>query len=346
MRDLVEEARAVDNVVLTGRSEGELPPPGSEVVRPWKRLPNALSGRLIVAAMWRAIRRRDVDIVHVHFLRWAAEAARAAELSRRPFVLSLHGHDLLVEAPQNDLHWLIRSADKVIVPSPFLAEHATRAGVTAERLHVIPSGIRLDETPPRDRTPRPEAAPLVVFAGRFVEKKGVLDAAETMARATLRTPARCRFVGYGPLEHDLRALCERSGLSVEIVDGRRPGAVRDALSEADVLLSPSRTAGDGDAETLCIVNIEAQAAGVPVISTRSGGIPFAVSERSPILVGEGDVDALTDALVRVLDDPPLRTEMGAAGREFVTAEFDVRARARDVERVYAGVREVGRIDAG
>src|SRR3546814_2363556 len=84
-------------------------------------------------------------LVHSHFLRRSAHAARAAQLTGRPWMLSLHGHDLLVEARQADLRPILRQAVAVVVPSDFLARAAREAGIEPDRIHVIPSGIALEE---------------------------------------------------------------------------------------------------------------------------------------------------------------------------------------------------------
>jgi colanic acid/amylovoran biosynthesis glycosyltransferase len=146
---------------------------------------------------------------------------------------------------------------------------------------------------------------------------------------------RCRFVGFGPLEADLRAELERLRLDATITDGRPPDAVRSALAETDLVVTPSRTAADGDAESLGLVNIEAQACGVPVLSTRHGGIPEAVGADAGILVPEGDVSALARALSDLVGHPEQWAAMGRAGRAHVEQRFRLADRVRDVEDLYA-----------
>jgi colanic acid/amylovoran biosynthesis glycosyltransferase len=90
-----------------------------------------------------------------------------------------------------------------------------------------------------------------------------------------------------------------------------------ALDEADLLISPSVTGADGDAETLLMVNIEAQAAGIPVLTTDHGGIRSGVGPGAAVVVPEGDDAALADALTALLDHPDRWAEMGRAGRAHV-----------------------------
>jgi glycosyltransferase involved in cell wall biosynthesis len=265
---------------------------------------------------------RRVDVLHAHFGYWAGHAAAVARFTHKPWVLSLHGHDLLVEGVPEATR-----ADLVVVPSRFLADAASRAGVQDERLRVIPSGIDLAKHPFRER--HPHSGPVVVtFAGRYVEKKGVLDVAQALAGIDGIT---CRFVGHGPLEQQLRDLLGELRLDAELVDGAEPGAVQQAIQQTDVLVTASKIAADGDAETLGLVNLEAQASGVPVVTTRSGGIPEAVSPDGAVLVPEGDVAAIHRAVKDLVAQPQRWAPMGRAGRDHVAQSYELGSRVADLE---------------
>jgi glycosyltransferase involved in cell wall biosynthesis len=85
---------------------------------------------------------------------------------------------------------------------------------------------------------------------------------------------------------------------------------------------------------LLLVNLEAQASGRPVVTTRHGGIPEYVEEgRTALVVPENEADALAAAIVRVLDDDSLATSLATAGPGWAR-RFDVRACVERVDRVY------------
>ncbi|MCW2616479.1 MAG: glycosyl transferase family 1, partial [Frankiales bacterium] len=275
---------------------------------------------------------RRAQVLHAHFGYWAAPVAGVARRTGRPWALSLHGHDLLVEGCPAAVR-----ADLVVVPSPYLADAASRAGVHDERIRVVPSGLDLAQLPFRVRTPRADGTVLVTFAGRYVAKKGVLDAADAFAAARDRLPQlRFRFVGHGPLETALRERLAALRLDAELVDGSAPAAVRTALATTDLLLTASRVAGDGDAETLGLVNLEALACGVPVVTTASGGVPYAVGDRARV-VAEGSVRDLADALVDLAGDPARWQALGRAGRDHVVRGFELGARVADLEQQWAAL---------
>ncbi len=288
----------------------------------------------VVALMALAFRSRSA-LLHVHFGQWAPAVARAARTIGRPWVVSLHGHDLLAEAAPMAQTPLVATAGRVIVPSRFLARAAVDFGFDTDRVRVIPSGVDLAGLPFRVREPDVDGAVVVTFIGRFVEKKGPIDAALALAEVQRRHPnVSARFVGFGPLETDIKRLIRDTGLRAEIVDGTDPTAVPNALASTHLVLTPSRTAASGDAETLCVVNLEAQASGIPVLTTNHGGIPEGVTAESAIVVPEASVASLVEGLTTLVEHPERWAAMGHAGRVNVERNFQLGARTAEVEAEY------------
>ncbi|MET0315671.1 MAG: glycosyltransferase, partial [Rhodococcus fascians] len=145
------------------------------------------------------------------------------------------------------------------------------------------------------------------------------------------------IVGGGPYEGALRTLARKAGVEQHVIfTGTVPSAELAAHHTiADVFAMPSRTRGAGlDVEGLGIVYLEASATGVPVVAGMSGGAPETVLEGKTGLVVDGtSVDAITDAVVRILSDRALATSMGNAGRSWVRAEWQWDALAAKLRRL-------------
>ena len=110
--------------------------------------------------------------------------------------------------------------------------------------------------------------------------------------------------------------------------------MRDAIRRSSLVVTPSRTAPDGDAETLLLVNLEAQATGRPLVTTLHGGIPEYVAEgETALLVPENDDAALAEAMISVLGDPALAEKVAAAGPAFA-GRFEVGACTARVDDLY------------
>jgi rhamnosyl/mannosyltransferase len=240
---------------------------------------------------------------------------------------------------------LYRRADCVIVSSPKLAAESPLVR-QARRVEVIPYGIELDryrrvDPAVRDRADELRssiAGPRVLFVGRFVYYKGLQVLIDAMAAC----PGTLILAGEGPLEPELRQQVTDRGLDGRVVF---TGPVSDSdlralYRTADVFVLPSvaRT------EAFGVVQVEAMAAGVPVVSTNlPTGVPWVNQDGvTGFVVTPGDADALADGIRRVLGDAALRARLGTNAAARADALFDKRTMiesfTRVVETVVGGAR--------
>jgi colanic acid/amylovoran biosynthesis glycosyltransferase len=207
-----------------------------------------------------------------------------------------------------------------------------------------------DEFAFRDRVRRTAEPMRILTVGRLVEKKGVEYAIRAVAQARERgLEVHYDIVGDGPLRQALSSLIDELGVRQHVVlhGARDSRFIREAMSEAHLFMLTSVTAANGDQEGTPNSLIEAQATGLPVVSTRHSGIPEAVLDgKSGVLVAERDVAALTAVLLRLAAQPDVCREMGRKGRRHVEAQFDIRKLNRDMvglyEEVHASARFVKR----
>lgn len=298
-----------------------------------RRLPGRTERRLLTASLMMLTARYRPSLVHHHH-GYGAGAPVGFVLRRKiPFVLSLHGEDVTSDArrQRGDLRAVLEVADAVIVPSHFLRNLAIGIGARPDSVSVIPSGVDTTFFSP---VPIPVGRLEAVFIGRFVEKKGIDTLLACWPEVRRRVPsATLRLVGFGPLETLVRSAGE--GVVVEPARAERRGEqVREAIRGARVVVTPSRTASDGDSESLLLVNLEAQASGRPVVTTRHGGIPeFVDSGVTALLVPEADPQALAEAVVQALTDDDLALRLAAAGPRWAE-RFEVSSCTAQVDALY------------
>lgn len=272
-----------------------------------------------------------IDLLHVHFGHPANDVIGA--VGKRPYLLSLHGHDITGLVRDNPRHYdRVRDAvSAVTVPSNFLAAAAIREGFDPALIRVLPSGVDTSFFTP---SALPEGPPVVVYVGRLVAKKGldVLLAAWPKVREAV-PDATLTVLGEGEMQ-PLLDDTDASVTHLRPTPARRHEQVRDLIRRATVVVTPSRTAPNGDSESLLLVNLEAAASGRPVVSTQHGGIPEYVEDgRTGLLVPEADADALADAVIRVLGDRDLATSLATAAVDHV-AQWDVRRCTARVDDLY------------
>jgi colanic acid/amylovoran biosynthesis glycosyltransferase len=304
----------------------------SPVLRATPRRLQPLAIRAVLSAIaWR----EGIGVVHAHFGYRVHDVLALARRRSLPLVVSVHGHDVTAFAREWPEHYdaVFASAAAVVVPSRFLATRVEELGAPPAIVHVIPSGVDTELFAPR---PLPDGPPTAAFIGRFVEKKGVdvLLAAWPAVRAAV-PDARLVLLGYGPLLGEVASDAGVNGVELVQPDPRRRASqVRDVIAGATVVVSPSRIAADGDAESLVLANVEAQASGRGVVTTRHGGIPeFVTAGETALVVEEGDAGALAEALITVLADRDLAARLGAAGPARASS-LDVRVCSARVDDLY------------
>jgi colanic acid/amylovoran biosynthesis glycosyltransferase len=278
------------------------------------------------------------DLVHAHFGGdgWLISASAAA--LGVPLVVTLHGHDVTRQPyakglkglrHRRNLRTVFRRAAVIIAVSGPVRDRAVALGADPSKVRVHHTGVPL----PLPAEPGPQRWD-AVFVGRLVEKKGLDDLIAAVATLDDLAP-RVLIVGDGPLREVLVAQARALGVDVTFAGALDHREAARSMAGGRVFVSPSRTAADGDAEGLPTTILEAQALGVPVVSTRHSGIPEAVVHGETGLLGaEGDHIALAAHLRTLLTDDVLRDRMGRQARAHVQKYFDIAAQTARLEDLY------------
>ena len=296
-----------------------------------------LPGAGVDIRMRRLIAEHGIDTV------WFGAAAplgllahRARQAGATRVLASTHGHEVgwsMLPVARSVLRRIGEDSDVVTFVSRYTrARFASAFGPHAALEH-LPPGVDTDRFRP-DPASRAELRtrfglgqrPTVVCLSRLVPRKGqdMLIRALPSIRQRVNGAALV-IAGGGPYLAALRRLADRFGVSDHVTfTGGVPAADLPAYhAMADVFAMPCRTRGAGlDVEGLGIVFLEASATGVPVIAGSSGGAPETVRHNKTGMVVDGrSVNQVADAVSELLADPDRAAAMGAAGRDWVTAQW-------------------------
>lgn len=276
----------------------------------WK-LPSRLR-----AADYDAIIGFDIDGV-----RWAASPGAT------PYICSIKG--VIAEEQRHErgliraLLWSLsrlerlnaRRAPLIISTSDYCRRQiSAHYAVPADKVVIVPEGIDLSAWPAPDPALREPATVLCV--ARQYPRKHIADLIRAWPSVRAQVPAaKLVIIGDGPEHTKLAALAQGLGLAESVaLLGALPddAAVREWYRRATVFCLPSVQEGFG------IVFLEAMAAGLPIVATTAAAIPEVVPDGvAGLLVPPADVAALAAALTRLLKDPELAAQLGAAGRDHV-----------------------------
>lgn len=294
------------------------------------------------------LRRIQADAVLAEYGPTGVRLLDACRIAGVPLVVHFHGYDAarhdVLQKHQQGYQRLFESAAAIIAPSRHMRSELINLGAPAEKVIYNPYGV--DCTHFRGADPG-RNAPHFLAVGRFVEKKAPHLTLLAFAEVHRSHPAaHLRMIGDGPLLPLCRQLAQALGIadSVTFLGAQSPAVVRAEIQNARAFVQHSIRAPDGDCEGTPLAILEASAGGLPVVSTRHAGIPDVIVDGTTgFLVDELDVQGMAAAMERVVEQPFLAAQMGAAGRERILAEFAVEksiARLWSViERAMAGADE-------
>jgi glycosyltransferase involved in cell wall biosynthesis len=309
-----------------------------------------------IVRLARILRRDRPQIVHTHAAKAGALGRVAAILAfprprtRPVLVHTFHGHSLtgyfapgVARVYTAIERILARSTDALVAVSPEIRDELVDLGVAAAvRFTVVPLGF--DLTPFLDdagREARREAVrtswgvdgddPVVTLVARLVPIKRVDRFLDVAAAVADRPRVRFVIVGDGELREELVASAAACGLGDRLHWAGFRRDMADVYAASDVIVLTS------DNEGTPVSLIEAQAAGVPVVSTDVGGVAFVVEHgRTGLLASPGDHPELAGAIVALLDDAALAARLAAAGRAQARESFALDRLVDDLDALYRG----------
>jgi len=264
----------------------------------------------------------------------------AGIVTRKPYVVVVHGMDVGL-ARKNPVKRLVARSvlrrAKTVVTNTMALEREVREAFGVERTVVVyptvsqtppnlpsPEGRELSVSPP-DQSGGVRGGLCLVTVARLVPRKGHLRVLDAIARLREEHPdvsVSYAIVGDGPMRETIEARIHELNLAnVRVMPNVTDDDLPAAYASADLLVMPV-VRNDGDREGFGMVYLEAAAHCVPSVATDMPGVDEAVVDGSTgILVPDGDIAALADAVYGLATDPERRHALGGAARDRVRATF-------------------------
>jgi glycosyltransferase involved in cell wall biosynthesis len=280
------------------------------------------------------LRRNRIQIAHAFDFYTNMTLIPAARLARVPVVIGSHRQigDLLTPAQFRAQAAAFRWCDVVVCNSHAAAERLVASGLSRDKLVVIgnalPANVFVPAVPALPR--RPGVLRIGMVARMNARYKNHLGFLRIAARIRQTLP-ETEFVlaGDGPLREEIEREARDLGLakSVLFLGDRRDIAAVHASIDVAVLTS--------DSESLSNVILEAMAAGLPVVAYHGGGNPELIDEQRGLLVAAGNESEFAAGVLRLLNQPPLREQMGRNARQFVEETFGLERVRNRYQELYA-----------
>ena len=274
--------------------------------------------------------------IHAHFGKSGAYALPLARALNLPLVTTYYGGDATKTSNTADNPFraynrrrtrLWRECALILPCSDFIRRELEARGCPPDKMVVHHNTADPDRFAPGEKTR------LILFAGRWTEKKGIDTLIAALARLGPKLDGwRVRLVGDGELKAALVARLETAGVSVELPGWVPADDMPAQFAQAMIHCVPSKRAASGDAEGLPLVCIEAMLSSCALLATRHAGITECVRDgETGYLVDEGDDEALAERLGRMIADPEATLRMGEAGRDFALSSFNLITQSKRLE---------------
>lgn len=298
----------------------------------------ALSSKLVDM-----VKIHKIDVLHVHY---AIPHAYAAYMAKKmlheegidvPIVTTLHGTDITLVGShpfyKTAVTFSINKSDAVTSVSQNLKEDTQRLFRTKKEIKVVPNFIDIDKYKitykdcDRDLLALPEER-VITHVSNFRPVKCIGDVIEIFYRIQKELPAKLIMVGEGPERKEAEQLCRTHNIEDKVVFLGNSSEVDKILCFSDLFLLPSKT------ESFGLAALEAMASGVPVISSKSGGIPEVnIQGVSGFLSPVGAVDEMAQNALKILKDD---TTLNAfkKGAQTTATKFDIHKIVPFYEAIY------------
>lgn len=278
-------------------------------------------------------RKHKPDVIHAHFGNIGYKAIPLSKKLGVPLVTTFYGYEASSLAKkkkyQNRFRELFQKGNLFLAEGNYLRNTLIELGCPQEKAKVFHLGVEVENYPFRERT-IDESKPIkLLFAARLTEKKGAVYALKAFYEAKKKIPQlKLKMIGNGPDKELVNETISKLSLENDI---EMQGYItyKDFIKElidADIFIQPSVTASDGNTEGGSPVSlIDAQATGIPIISSFHADIPeVVIHKKTGLLAPERDYMTLAENIITLVETPGLMTEYGRQGRAHIEENYNVR----------------------
>lgn len=290
---------------------------------------------------------KNFDILHSHFGPNGVIGIYLKKIGiSGKYITSFHGYDvnsypkIMGENVYNDL---FKDGDLFIANTNFTKQQILKLECQEKKIIILPVGFSIAKFKFSTRKIQHGEHIKILTVGRLVEKKGHEYAIKAISRIVKKyNKIEYIIAGEGSLRNELEELVEDLHIKryVKFLGAVEQKEVLKLYQQAHIFVLPSVTASNGDREGQALVIQEAQAMGLPIVSTLHNGIPEGVLDgKSGFLVPERDVDALTEKLEYLIEHPEIWPDMGQYGRKFIEEHYDMNKLNRRLVEIYQNLIE-------
>ena len=322
--DLVNEMTKRNITIIPGGAES------ISFKNPFKSLFN-------IYAQITMLREHKIDILHINEFGWNTDLVFSAWLCNIPVVLHIHNP---IEIHSNNINRFF--AKKVLVCSETLRRSITNIKYITHKCEVLYNQVDIDwassGNPIRKQLGIDEKDVVIGTIAQICHRKGS-DIFVEVAKRCLTTHDNLTFLLIGPdgsgevdFANKLREISSQAEYKGRIKFIGSRSDIPNLLASMDIFMLPTRS------EPFGIVIIEAMAAGLPVIASKTGGIPEIITNNTiGRTVNKIETDAFYNELQNILNMPDIRNSIGKKGKSSILGRFDTKTISVTINKIYSNL---------
>lgn len=276
--------------------------------------------------MKRFLKNENVGVVLAEYGHIGVAVLETCRKNNIPLVVYFYGFEAykfdVLKKFETSYKQLFEYSSDIIVVSMSMKQQLIKLGAKENKVHHIVCGANLSQF---ELSNVANSSPNLLYIGRFVEKKAPYLTILAFEKVLEKVPdAKLLMVGDGMLFD----VCEKIAKSLHIQNNvvflgvKKHSELSEIMRDTRAYVQHSIVPASGDSEGTPVAIVEAQASGLPVISTFHAGIQeVVVHNETGFLVEEGDVDSMATYMLKLLQDPFLAEKMGIAGRSRVEKNY-------------------------
>lgn len=285
---------------------------------------------------------KKYDVAHCHFGHYGALGTFLKDNNLcKILVTSFHGLDFTTIPKlygSKFYNHLFKVGDVFLANTNFTKNKIINLGCPSNNISILPVGVDINLFKYKPRRIYTNSAVKILMVGRFVEKKGHIFLINAIINLiNLGFSMETTFAGDGPLFLNMNKYINEHGFSEYFIflGGVTQDRIINLYENCHIFILPSITASNGDMEGQGLVLQEAQACGIPVISTIHNGIPEGLLNNvSGYLVEEKSSQQLEQTLLKLIYRSDSWPEMGRKGANFVSGKYDINKLNKKLISIY------------
>lgn len=287
----------------------------------------------------------EFDIIHCQYTPWGIWGAIFIDLGliSGKLVTSFRGYginDIPKSKPHDFYYFLIKKCNVFTSNTEYTKKNAIKLGFPEDKIQIIHTSLHLNKYVIKNRKYNKDETFNILTAASLKEVKGLKYSIKAIKIVIDKFPdikIKYKIAGTGELKDTLRNLIKSNNLeqNVELLGFVNHDELIKIYDKAHLFILPSVTTSNGNREGQGLVVQEAQACGIPVIGTNSGGIPEGfINNKTGFIVEEKKSNEIAEKIVVFINNPEYITKFGEAGRRFVEENFNIKRETKKLVELY------------